>query len=176
MQNQFISRSSHAFLKDGEMIVENVGSLLRAYRDRSLPVIHTRHALGPGEDSGHMGRWWKETLVDRDPLTKPIERLAPQSGEVIIRKSQYSAFSGTTLDEVLKAEDVSMVLITGVMTHLCCESTAREAFARGYDVFLVVDATASRNEELHVSSVRALADGFAIPITTEEVLRRLREL
>jgi len=62
------------------------------------------------------------------------------------------------------------VVITGVMTHLCCESTARDAFMRDLEVFFVIDATATDQEDLHMGSLRALADGFAIMVTTKEVL------
>lgn len=174
MQEQFIIPSSRGFLPDSELIVDNIEALLKAYRKHGLPVIHTRHALGKGEQPGHMGRWWKEVLKDGNPLTRTVERLAPINGETAIRKAQYSAFAGTRLDQVLKAKGISKLLITGVMTHLCCDTTARDAFMRGYDVYLVVDGTASRNEELHMSSVRALSDGFVIPVTTKEVLARLR--
>jgi len=67
------------------------------------------------------------------------------------------------------------VLITGVMTHLCCETTAREAFVRDFKVFFAIDGTATKSDDLHVASLKTLTDGFAIPVTTEEVLGWLRE-
>ena len=61
-------------------------------------------------------------------------------------------------------------MICGVMTHLCCETTARDAFMRGFDVYFVMDATATCNEELHLSSLLTLSHGFAVMVETEEVL------
>ena len=57
------------------------------------------------------------------------------------------------------------------MTHLCCESTARAAFMKDFEVYFVVDATATQYEELHLSSLRTLSDGFAVPVTTDHVLK-----
>ncbi len=102
-------------------------------------------------------------------------RVTPMEGEKVVRKSQYSAFIGTGLERTLRRWRIERVLITGVMSHLCCESTARDAFMRGFDVFIAVDGTASRNHDLHISSLKTLADGFAIPITTEEVVASLKK-
>ena len=60
------------------------------------------------------------------------------------------------------------------MTHLCCESTARDAFMHDHEVLFVVDATATDDEELHLGSLRALADGFAVLATTREVMGWMR--
>lgn len=174
MQGQFLRRSSPSYLPDGEEIVDNVAALIAGFRQSPLPVVFTRHALAKKEPSGAMGRWWRDTIRDGDPMADIVPRLQPLAGEKVIRKSRYSAFVGTSLDRTLRKDNVSRLVVTGVMTHLCCDTTTRDAFMRGYDVFFVVDGTASRNEDLHMSSIKALADGFAIPVTTKEVLRWLR--
>jgi isochorismate hydrolase len=72
---------------------------------------------------------------------------------------------------MLGSAGVEQVVVVGVLTHLCCETTARDAFMRGFDVFFVADATATKSLSLHVASLRTLADGFCTLATTEEVLR-----
>ena len=175
MQEQFLRKSSPSYLRGGEAIVDNVAELIEGFRRESLPIIFTRHALAKGESSGAMGRWWRDMIRDGDPMAEIVPRLKPLAGDKVIRKSSYSAFVGTSLDRILKKREVSQLVVTGVMTHLCCDTTSRDAFMRGYDVFFAVDGTASRNEDLHLSSIKALADGFAVPVTTKEVLRWLRE-
>jgi isochorismate hydrolase len=170
MQNYFIDDSSHAFLPAAKVIVGNVMKLVSAYRKRNLPVIFTYYALKEGEKPGIMGRWWRDVLRDTDVLARVIPELEPQSGETVVRKSRYSAFVNTRLDYVLNSLNVSQVVITGVMTHLCCETTARDAFQRDYEVFFVVDATATQYEALHVSSLRTLSCGFVVPSTTGEII------
>jgi nicotinamidase-related amidase len=63
--------------------------------------------------------------------------------DIIIDKNRYSAFWRTGLDEFLRSKNVEDVVIAGVLTNCCCETTARDAFMRDYRVFFVSDATAT---------------------------------
>jgi bifunctional isochorismate lyase/aryl carrier protein len=171
MQRYFLDEMSHAFLPDASHAAENIKRLVASYRSRGLPVIYTRHALLDDEPPGIMGTWWSDNLRASDPLSEIAGGLGPLPGEHVIRKTRYSAFLGTDLEQVLRSKGIERLLITGVMTHLCCESTARDAFMRDFEVFFVIDGTASGDDDLHVSSLRCLTDGFVIPVTTEEVLR-----
>lgn len=169
MQQYFCDPSSHAFFKDSTKIVPHIQQLISAYRQRGLPVVFTRYALLRTEDPGSMGRWWNDVLYDDNKMASLVESLRPLSHEPVIRKTQYSAFYETSLETILQKHRVSAVVITGVLTHLCCETTARDAFMRNYDVFLVTDATASDSTRFHTASLTTLSDGFATLTTTQEV-------
>lgn len=175
MQAYFLDPSSHAYFHEAGEIVENVIKLVQSFRSSRLPIIFTRHALTTDEDGGIMLRWWGDLPIDGEPLSTVDSRLDPQEGEKVVRKTRYSAFIGTDLDDILQKKGVERVVITGVMTHLCCETTARDAFMRDLEVWFVMDATATDTEVLHLGSLRALADGFALLATTGEVLRWMRE-
>ncbi len=69
---------------------------------------------------------------------------------------------------------IDILVITGIMTHLCCETTARDAFMRDYEIYFVIDSTASYNETLHVSSLMTLTNGFAIPVKTDTILKEVQ--
>ncbi len=170
MQRYFTDPSSHASFPEADAIVWNVQLILAAFRERGLPVIFTRHALARGEDPGRMSDWWGENITIENPLSAIDERLRPLANEEVVRKTRYSAFVGTGLERILERLEITRVVIVGVMTHLCCESTARDAFMRDHEVFFIVDATATKDEELHLGSLRALADGFALLATTREVI------
>ncbi|MCJ7489824.1 MAG: cysteine hydrolase [Thermoplasmata archaeon] len=174
MQRYFLDEKSHAFLPDASHAAENIKRLIASYRSRGLPVIYTRHALLDDEPPGIMGTWWSDNLRASDPLSEIAGDLGPLPGEHVIRKTRYSAFLGTDLEQMLRSKGIERLLITGVMTHLCCESTARDAFMRDFEVFFVIDGTASSDDDLHESSLRCLTDGFVIPVTTEEVLGCMR--
>jgi isochorismate hydrolase len=169
MQQYFCDPSSHAYFKDATTIIPNIDLLVATYRQHLLPVIFTRYALLRTEHPGAMGRWWKDVLYDDDNMAKIIDALHPHSHEDIIRKTQYSAFFGTNLENILKEHHVTTIVITGVLTHLCCETTARDAFMRNFDVFFVTDATASDSKTLHTASLKTLSDGFATLTTAGEV-------
>lgn len=175
MQRFFIDPCSHASFPAAEGIIEDIQHLVEGFRSRGLPVLFTRHALLDDEPTGMMGSWWGDVLRDEDPYSAIDDRLEPRPGERVIRKTRYSAFVGTNLDELLKGLDVNRLIITGVMTHLCCESTVRDAFMCDYEVIFVIDANATDDEDLHIGSLRALADGFAIMATTREVLSWMEE-
>lgn len=174
MQRYFLESDSHAFIPAATEITGNVRSLIEAYRRRDLPVIFTRHANPRGAPAGAMERWWRDVLYEDDQLSEISPALAPGPDEHVLRKSRYSAFVGTNLEGKLRSLGIERILITGVMTHLCCETTARDAFMRDFDVFIVIDGTASKSEDLHTASLRTLADGFAIPVTTAEVLEWMK--
>jgi isochorismate hydrolase len=89
---------------------------------------------------------------------------------ILIQKSQYDAFYRTRLEDILREMNVAQVVICGVMTHLCCETTARSAFARGFDVFFTVDATATYNEKFHLATLLNLSHGFAAPVLAADIL------
>lgn len=174
MQRYFTDPSSHASFPGADAIVGNIQLILAAFRTLGLPVIFTRHALVRGENAGTMGSWWGEVLTTDNPLSIIDERLRPLTTETVVRKTRYSAFVGTDLEGILDGSNITRLVIVGVMTHLCCESTARDAFMRDREVFFIVDATASKDEELHLGSLKALADGFAILATTEEVRKWMK--
>lgn len=176
MQDYFCNPTSHAYFKDSTNIISNIYQIISVYRQKHHPVIFTRYALLRDEIPGAMGRWWKDILYDDNEMSNIITPLYPLGNEIVIRKTQYSAFYETNLDQILKKLRVTNIIITGVLTHLCCETTARDAFMRNYDVFFIADATASDKKNLHNASLRTLSDGFATLVTTKEVISWMKEI
>ncbi len=175
MQEYFCNPDSHAYFKQASRIVPNIKKLITAYRRGLLPVFFTRYALLRTEQQGSMGRWWNGVLYDDEAMASLIGSLHPLPNEPVLRKTQYSAFFETNLDSLLKNQQVTSLVITGVLTHLCCETTARDAFMRGYDVFFVTDATASDLKKFHTASLTTLSDGFATLTTTKELCTWIRK-
>lgn len=170
MQRYFLEPSSHAHVPSAEAIVPRLVSLAGAYRARGLPIILTRHA-NPDGDDGMMPRWWRDVIHPGSPLSGIIPEFSGFGP--IVEKKEYDAFHGTALDAELRERRVRQVIITGVMTHLCCETTARSAFVRGFEVFFTVDGTASYSEDFHQASLLNLAHGFAVPVLVSEILALL---
>jgi isochorismate hydrolase len=168
MQSYFLEPDSHAFIPSAEAIIPGLESLARAYYAHDLPVIFTQH-LNTAQDAGSMSVWWQDLIRAEDPLSAIIPSF-DFSNRFVLRKSQYDAFYGTNLEESLRKKRVSQVVISGVMTHLCCETTARSAFIRGFKVFFLVDGTATYNQEHHLATIRNLSHGFAAPVMISELL------
>lgn len=170
MQRFFLDKASHAYLPLATPIIPRIRELIDLYRTQRLPVIFTRYALKPGETAGIMARWWHDIVKDNTLPAQIIPELKPFKRDIVIRKTRYSAFAGTELDTILKKHRVERLVITGVMTHLCCETTARDGFMRDFEVFFAMDGTATDNNDLHLSSLKTLADGFAVMTTTQQIL------
>jgi nicotinamidase-related amidase len=174
MQVFFLNPSSQTFTCGGEAILPNVGRLIHAFRQASRPVIYTRHVHHPDHlDSGIMGWWWEGMCLEGSPESEVHPALAPLPGEKQVLKHRYSSFYNTDLETVLRCLKVEDLIITGVMTNLCCESTARDAYFRDYRVFFLADGTGSVSEELHLATLLNLAFGFAYVTTTDTMLSQL---
>jgi isochorismate hydrolase len=170
MQRYFLDEGSHAYIPSAGAILPKVKALVQAFSSRSRPVVFTRH-LNTEEDAGQMAKWWRELITRESPLSELVpELVAIPARPLILEKGQYDAFYKTPLEELLRARGVEQVAISGVMTHLCCETTARAAFVRGFEVFFTIDGTATYNADFHRATLLNLAHGFAHPVLVEEVL------
>lgn len=167
MQDFFAVQESHAFVPSMLAIIPRIKKLQDLFLAKGLTVIQTWHG-NTNEDAGQMYKWWQSMLASNDPLVKIIEELQDSRVE-IIHKTRYDAFWNTDLDVKLKRHEIGQIIVTGVMAHLCCETTARAAFVRDFEVFFGVDTTATYNKEFHLSTLTNLAHGFAIPILAEEI-------
>ncbi len=168
LQEYFLQESSHAFVPSAPAVLPGISKLVAAFSNADRPVIFTRHVNTP-EDAGMMASWWRDLINPQSAYSHNIAVIDP-SKHIPINKMQYDAFHQTPLEMKLHELEIEQVVICGVMTHLCCETTARSAFMRGFEVFFTVDGTATYNEELHRASLLTLSHGFAIPVLIEELL------
>lgn len=154
MQNYFYSMA--------KPILPAIKTTIQICRNASVPVIFTRHCHKSPEDYGMLYEWWDGDLImDGTSDAQLIDELGRSDGDLVVEKNTYSAFKGTELEEQLKKMGVEEVIVSGVMTNLCCETTAREAFIRGFRVFFSTDATATSSEDLHEATLKNMAYGFA---------------
>jgi nicotinamidase-related amidase len=108
---------------------DKVDHLIRAWRDASLPVIFFLHTdPDPGFDTA-------------SPFFKLMDFLSPTPEEPVLLKNTRNAFTSTNLQEILKEKGVERLVITGISTEQCCETTTRVAADLGYDVDFVTEAT-----------------------------------
>ncbi|MBI4051501.1 MAG: isochorismatase family protein, partial [Elusimicrobia bacterium] len=154
MQNFFLDPYSPAYLPPAKAILPNVRNLVEIFREMGRPVFFTLHAHeDPERDGGLMVLRWKKIcrMGSKEARISPI--LNPQQGS-IFRKCRYNAFSNTSLERSLRQKGIEGILVVGVMTNLCVESTVRDAFDREFRTFVVADATAAHTEELHLASLK----------------------
>ncbi len=173
LQRYFLAPDAPAFLPAAPAVVPAVLDLVGAFRAAGRPVVFTRHADPEGEPGRAMEDWWGRRLHRDDPwgaLSPDIAVL----GEPVLVKATYSAFQGTGLADLLRARDADTVVLCGVQTHLCVETTARHAFALGFRPVVVADATAAPDLDLHLGALRGLAHGLARVVLSADIVATLQ--
>jgi isochorismate hydrolase len=155
-------------------ILDKVLCLIDTCRSVQVKILFTRHGVhDPENDGGMLTTWWDDLILYGSKDWELNRELKPNSSDLIIDKNRYSAFQGTDLDDWLRKNGMEDLIISGVMTNLCCETTARDAFGHDYRVFFVADATATINEELHLATLKNLAYGFSYIIDTKGLCSHL---
>ncbi|MAN51460.1 MULTISPECIES: cysteine hydrolase family protein [unclassified Marinimicrobium] len=169
MQADFLSPDGY-FARMGNSLegtraaIEPLQRVLQAARTRGIRVIYTREShrpdltdLSPTKRAraesmgtpiggpGPLGRF----LVRGEPGCDIIQELAPEPGEPVLDKPGNGAFHATDLDQMLRAQGIKHLLITGVTTDVCVHSTLREANDRGYDCLVLEDGCGAGDQALH---------------------------
>jgi len=168
MQEYFLNANSHAYVPSGRTIIPGLNKLAARFRSAERPVIAAQHINSP-DDAGMMASWWTELITEDHDLVNIASELDIIPGEILI-KNQYDAFFESSLKEILNEKNVEQLVIGGVMTLLCCETTARSGFVQGYEIFFLVDGTATYNREYHLATLRNLAHGIAVLTTCDSLL------
>jgi ureidoacrylate peracid hydrolase len=113
--------------------------------------------------------------LEGSPESEIHQDISPESNEKVIFKHRYSAFYNTDLETVLRCLQVEDIVIAGIMTNMCCESTTRDAYYRDYRVFFLADGTGSITEEMHLASLLNLAFGFAWVTDVDTIVAQMSE-
>jgi len=164
LQNYFLCSDEDAYLPSAPRLVEKLQRFYKFVKISGAPIILTRHC----HRDNILARWWGNVMDCTSNSTKIYHKLQ-DFADYTIQKDTYDAFYNTSLENTLRENRIDTLIITGVMTHLCCETTAREAFVRGFNVIFPIDGTLTQNAELHEGTIRALSHGFAAVPTLKEV-------
>ena len=192
MQRDFLEPGGFGALLGNDVaqlsgIVPACARLLALARTHGLTVIHTQEAHDPQladcppakrergrlecgiGDRGPLGR----VLVEGEPGAWFVGELLPQPGDIVLRKPGKGAFHATGLDAILHARGITHLLVGGVTTEVCVQTTMREANDRGYECLLVTDCTASYFPAFHAAVVEMVVAqggivGWAAPLAALE--------
>jgi biuret amidohydrolase len=152
-----------------ETAVPNARRLLEGFRAARRPVVFTRHGPLLADGSDMIARRRRRDLESLARTGIPalwsrgtfehelISSLAPATGELVIDKNTSSAFNSTGIESLLRNMEIDTLVLAGMATDMCVETTARDAADRGFNVIVAEDATATFFEHHH----RAALSGFA---------------
>lgn len=170
---------------DGLKLLPRINELLRVCRDAGLTIIHTRGWMRPdGSNAGIMAEIVPPFIValytEGNASAELHDALNVETGDIILNKPRYGAFHGTDLEMILRSRGIDTVIVSGIATNICCETTAREAAQRDFRVIFLSDGTATTDmggvpaSELQRSTCASLGMVFAKIATINEVQQALR--
>lgn len=161
--------------------------------DGDVALDKIREAIDAGEQAGAQVVYVQHEVLQRERGiflrgTHGFElhpRLRPRSQDRVIVKHYPGSFAHTELDDMLRSNGIENLVISGYMTHMCCDTTAREGFQRNFRVLFLDDATATRDIEhpelgtvahadLHRSTLLTQASMFAEVLPTQALVQRLQ--
>ena len=188
MQNDFVRTGAPLEVPAARATFDAHRYLLDAFRKLGAPVVYTKFLATP--QPSLLWRWspqcapptlccHKGVLRRYDDTATALEctdivtELAPAPHDLIIEKYGYGAFHGTPLSDLLRQRGVRSLVVTGTVTQICVEETAREAFHHGFATTIVADAVSSFAPDLHAATLKNFAMKFGWVDNAESILRTL---
>ncbi|KAJ4422936.1 hypothetical protein N0V82_002463 [Gnomoniopsis sp. IMI 355080] len=167
----------------------NIKKLITHFQSDSAPIIFTQHGHSEEElttvpSPNQLVRKWgpdgsiatgSEKWKFQSDIQRYMEGKGSSDWPKLVPKNTYDAFINTDLTNILEEAKVERTIVCGVMTDCCCDTTARSAFNRGYETWLVKDACGTANETQQQRGLKAHGFAFGEILTTDEVLSRLKE-
>jgi ureidoacrylate peracid hydrolase len=149
MMNAFLRAGAPSEIQGGRRVIPKLKRLITVCRDKGIKIIFTTHIhRKDGSDLG-LTALFRPGIETTNPLREGssdiefFDDIQPEKDDIVIVKRRFSAFFGTELDMILRSNEVDTLIIGGVATNVCCESTARDARIRDYRVLFLSDGTAA---------------------------------
>ncbi|MDG0811073.1 cysteine hydrolase family protein [Cohnella rhizosphaerae] len=151
--------------------VPKIDGLIAHARAAGVPVVFVYMTL---DDTTKSEAWTNKhgtemSIVVKDSWGADYYKLYPQPGDAVVEKHRYSGFIGTNLDLILRSMGCKSIVLTGVLTNVCVESTARDGFMLDYNVTLVSDACAGSSPEAHAGTLANIANVFGTVLDAGQV-------
>jgi len=165
MQNDFCAKGGHVEkvmrrdVTGCDVIAVAIMRLVATAREKGVPVFWVKAVYDPKYTTGAMqlkqiGNGVESICCAEGSWGAEFYMVEPQAGEPVIVKHRYSAFSGTALDNLLRVRGVKSLVVTGVATNICIDSTFRDGFHNGFYVVIPKDCVGSANKELHEATLK----------------------
>ncbi|GAB2970631.1 cysteine hydrolase [Amycolatopsis acidiphila] len=182
MQNDFVLEGFPMEVPMARERLPAMRDVVTRCRDAGVPVVYTQHILFDSFDVSPLETAYQPKLREvgmREGShgAEIVADLKPGPEEIVIRKHRYDAFHNTQLQTVLSTlrgpHKVDTLIITGTLTEVCCESTARSAFMRDYQVAFVADATGALSAAAQEATLRNIGMFFGRVLTSGELFAEL---
>jgi biuret amidohydrolase len=185
MQRGFLDPGEAMEVPPARETVGAIQALLQLFRTRRMPVVFTEFVYSesapllvgrlhpehqPAKPRGARGFGLpSSSCLEGTPSPDTVPDLAPRPGELVVRKRGYDAFAGTPLDGVLRARNVTSLVVAGTMTDICVLATVIGAFHREYRVTVVEDGVSTLWPEIQRAALDIIGRAYGRIATTKEI-------
>ena len=183
LMKRYAPVADYYYPKLSEQVIPNLQRLITFFRQHHLMVIY--FTVGPHLPNGsdYLCARKKAATTDQAPELPVLGSMAheifsslrPETGDLVLNKVSRGAFTSTGIDLILRNLNIDTLIITGVLTNSCVESTARQAVDLGYKSVLVRDGTAAFDPSSHEASLRTFRVLFGQVMNTDQVINQLSE-
>ena len=160
------------FSRVEDMVIPNIQTLQQVCRRRGIEVMFVRIAALTKDcrDVSPMHKRLKLLAPKGSKEAEILDEIKPLENEVLITKGCSGAFNGSNIDQILGNMGIKNLVVSGVVTNYCVETTVRSAGDRDYNVVLIDDACAAWTQEAHDKSLQVLDEGYCKVMTTTAVI------
>jgi ureidoacrylate peracid hydrolase len=181
MQNAYLDKAQPGFSPNGVDIIPSVNALAMAFRHAGGQVIWIRNTGSGPNDHPWPTYGELRTPEARERMAGALARggeghaisaqMAVEPGDAVFDKYRYSAFiqGSSDLEPHLRQEGIDTLIVGGVLTNVCCESTARDAMMLNFRVVMAAEATAAHTDEEYNGSLASLLFAFGDVMTNAEI-------
>lgn len=163
MQNDFVSDGGSLLVPDAAATIPVIAGLRKLARRHRMPVVYTQDTHTDGDPEWEI---WPEHARHGSWGWQIVSELAPDPGELVVRKVRYDGFYGTSLDHHLRLWGITTLVICGTVANICVHYTAASAALRWYQVVIPRDAVSALDPFDLESSLRQTAFLFSGKVTT----------
>ena len=177
MQNDFVEKGAVLEIPSTRSNLKGYKKFIDFCRQKGITVIYTRHCYDAKKNpiEARLFPQLKEAgLREGTPSWDVCDALKPEKNDIIINKTRYDAFYNTNLGNILKNKKVKNLIITGTMTEVCCESTARSGMFQDYNIFFCADMNYTLTEEAQENTLKGIAAHFGDVTTTSKIMKRIK--
>ncbi|MCP8319180.1 MAG: cysteine hydrolase [Candidatus Methylarchaceae archaeon HK01B] len=184
MQNDFIEEDGCLKVPAAREGLSRLKRLIDVCRELKVPVIYTAHVHLPNLQINPMEVLMFPELKERglrlgSSGAEIHSEIEPKPSEMVVYKHRYDAFYGTNLDIIIQnikgPKVVDTLMISGVVTNICCESTARSAFLRDYRIVFGSDVTFAMDEESQKATLKTISLAFGRIMSSKEMIEALEK-
>ena len=159
-------------IRPAQQLAERLNSFLKEARKALKHIVHLNMMKNPELASPVVDDLYKRIKMERsyDPAFAEPYEVIPQPGDVVIPKYKYSGFVSTYLDPFLRLKNINTLILTGLATNVCVESTARDGFMREYYIVIPSDLTEGTSADAKKWSLSNLDMFFGEVVSSNEIL------